>query len=263
LDFNPKFLDDATRAALLDRYARSAKRLLLLDYDGTLTPFSKHPSMALPGNDTLDILGQISANAQNDVYIISGRDSATLEKWFGHLPVGLVAEHGAKIRHKAGHWETDAIVKRKAWKPEVTKLMEDYVATCPQSFIEEKEYSLAWHYRNADTAQGISEAKKLYENLLACTAPLSLHVLNGNKVIEVRIKGIDKGMAVEKILGNAGYDFILSVGDDITDEDMFKKLAALPEAFTIRIGAEASHARYHLPAPYMVQSLLQAIASVN
>lgn len=260
LETGAEFLDEARKAELLGCYSRSAKRLMLLDYDGTLIPFSKHPSMALPGNDTLIVLGQLSANPQNDLYIISGRDSDTLEEWFGHLPIGLIAEHGAKIRHKDGNWETDAAAGQKGWKPEVKKLMEDYVARCPHSFIEEKEYSMAWHYR-ADPACGIPEAKELYEDLLGHTGRLSLNILDGHKVIEVKTRGIDKGTAVEKVLNSARYDFILAIGDDITDEDMFIKLQTLPQAFTVKIGQAASFARYHLHAPDMVQSLLQNILS--
>jgi trehalose 6-phosphate synthase/phosphatase len=92
-------------------------------------------------------------------------------------------------------------------------------------------------------------------------AHLSLNVLNGNKVIEVRVKGIDKGSAIAKIIPTARFDFILCIGDDVTDEDMFRQLQATPEAYTIKVGDETSGARYNLYDPAMVQSLLQDIAA--
>lgn len=244
---------------MLRRYTGAARRLLLLDYDGTLTPFSAHPSMALPENAMLDILTRIAAHAKNDVYIISGRDSAILEEWFGGLPIGLIAEHGAKIRHRNGRWETDEAVLQKDWKTEVKELMEQSALQCPQSFIEEKEYSLAWHYRNADAGTSIAEGRKLYEKLLAFTTRLPLHILDGKKVLEVRLQGISKGTAAAKILHHAPYDFILSAGDDITDEDMFQQLANLPQAVTIKIGGDVSIAQYHLRSPAGMQALLQAM----
>jgi trehalose 6-phosphate synthase/phosphatase len=138
--------------------------------------------------------------------------------------------------------------------------MQEYVNKCPHAFIEKKEFSIAWHYRNADLGDGAVRARELYDDLMRSAAQLSLSVLNGNKVLEVRIKGINKGAAVSRILGSSKYDFILCIGDDETDEDMFKKLAIWPEAFTIKVGNEASFAKYNLYNPYMVQSLLQTIS---
>ena len=146
------------------------------------------------------------------------------------------------------------------WKSPVKKLMEEYVPQCPQSFIEEKEYAVAWHYRNMP-ATALDAAKELYRKLLACTAQGPVNVLDGHKVIEVRLKEANKGAAIERVLGHAAYDFILCVGDDITDEDMFERLADRAEAFTIKIGNGATAARYSLHTPYMVQSLLTELGA--
>ncbi|MBN9482643.1 MAG: hypothetical protein BGO70_07205 [Bacteroidetes bacterium 43-93] len=259
LAFEIKFLDNASRIQLLDAYGTSTKRLLLLDYDGTLTPFAKLPSMAVPGRDVLDALQQLADNPANDVYIVSGRDANTLEEWLGALHVGLVAEHGAAIKHPDGLWEKTIIAEHVTWRPQIEAIMQNYVSKCPNSFIEQKEHSLAWHYRNADKVLGTLRARELYELLMAQTEGLSLNVLNGNKVIEVRMKGINKGMAAERLLLHDHYDFILSIGDDLTDEDMFKKLANVDGAYTIKVGNEASFAKYNLHTPQMVLSLLQTI----
>lgn len=260
LQFEIKFLDSFSKSRLLDDYAKATKRLLLLDYDGTLVPFSKKPSLASPGSQILEILKEISNDAQNDVYIVSGRDSQTLEEWLGHLPVGLIAEHGAKIRHIGSNWVSEITDEVKDWMLKIEKIMDNYVSKCPHSFIEKKEFSIAWHYRNADLVQGGVRAKELYEDLVEQTLQLPLNVLNGNKVIEVRNKGINKGNAIGKVLNSASYDFVLCIGDDKTDEDMFKKLSNTPEAFTIKVGNEVSFAKYNLHSPYLVQTLLDAIA---
>lgn len=261
LGFAIKFLDTFSKALLLERYSASKNRLLLLDYDGTLVPFSKDPLAAVPGQKILEILEQIANDSENTVYIVSGRDSHTLEKWLGHLPIGLIAEHGAKIRHKNGQWMNETAGEHDDWMAKIEKQMDNYVAKCPHSFIEKKDFSIAWHYRNADLTQGIIRAKELYEELFNSTSQMPLNVLNGNKVIEVRNKGVNKGIAIEKI-NTPDYDFILCIGDDKTDEDMFIKLARSPEAYTIKVGNEASFAKYNLHSPYLVQSLLDAIAII-
>ncbi|MBK0378674.1 bifunctional alpha,alpha-trehalose-phosphate synthase (UDP-forming)/trehalose-phosphatase [Mucilaginibacter segetis] len=259
LQFEIKFLDSFAKALLLENYSKANKRLILLDYDGTLVPFSKKPSLASPGKKILETLKELSENPLNDVYIVSGRDSNTLETWLGHLPVGLIAEHGAKIRHKGANWASEITDEIKDWMLKIEKIMDNYVSKCPHTFIEKKEFAMAWHYRNADLVQGSIRAKELYEELAEVTSQLPLNVLNGNKVIEVRNKGVNKGNAVGKVLNTESYDFVLCIGDDKTDEDMFKKLANVKEAFTIKVGNEATFAKYNLHSSYLVQSLLETI----
>jgi trehalose 6-phosphate synthase/phosphatase len=261
LEFEIKFLDLVTKMELLDHYARAAKRMLLLDYDGTLVPFTKFPAAAVPPPDILGTLRVIAENPLNEVYIVSGRDSQTLEKWFAGMPIGLIAEHGAKVRHKNGAWESSATPPAEDWRSKMEKLMQGYVNKCPHTFIERKDYSIAWHYRNADLGDGAVRARELYDDLTRPAAQLSLNVLNGNKVIEVRLKGINKGAAVGRLLAAQKYDFILCIGDDQTDEDMFKKLATRTDAFTIKVGNEASFAKYNLHNPAMVQALLQTVSA--
>jgi len=255
-----KFMDNATRASLLDKYAVAKKRLILLDYDGTLTPFCNRPEMATPGPEVLSILTELAKGALNDVYIISGRDSNTLEKWFGELNVGLVAEHGAKLKMKNEAWKTMTGKAEAYWKADVQQILQQHLSDCPGAFIEEKEFSLAWHYRNAEPLSNAKCIKYIYKDLrnLAQVAPID--VISGNKVIEARVKGINKGQAAEYILNKEKYDFVLAIGDDRTDEDMFKRLAELPGAFTVKVGAEATNAKFRLHNPGMTQTFLYIVS---
>ncbi|MGF7078322.1 bifunctional alpha,alpha-trehalose-phosphate synthase (UDP-forming)/trehalose-phosphatase [Mucilaginibacter sp. UYCu711] len=253
-----KRLDSFGRVKLLDAYASAKHRLILLDYDGTLVPFAKEPRLALPPNELLALLNKLAAIACNDIYIISGRDSITLNNWLGHLPVGLVAEHGAKIRLIDGEWKSNTIVKDE-YLAGVEILMAKYVSKCPHSFIEHKEFSLAWHYRNAEIFQGKKRAEELYKALMIYTGPLPLDVLNGDKVVEVRNRLVNKGLAVLEILKTKAHDFILCLGDDQTDEDMFRVLSGVKGAHTIKVGDKPSIANYNLYSIYQVHSLLQNI----
>lgn len=257
-EFEIKFIDRDTNSMLLERYTKSTKRLLLLDYDGTLIPFSSMPDMAIPDGELLDLLKQLSENEENKVYLISGRDSGTLDSWFGNIPVNIIAEHGAKFKTGANEWR-NVIESPAKWKEQVEQIMEIYVKRCVNSFVESKDFSVAWHYRNANAEQGKLRASELYLQLEGYTNNLGLQVIMGNKVIEVRSSGVNKGNAVKKLLKEHKYDFILCCGDDTTDEDMFRELASVEQAFTIKIGQDASFAKYNLETPETVILLLKTL----
>lgn len=264
LEFEIKFLDGLLHSKLLQSYNEAQQRLILLDYDGTLVEFTKDPLQAFPGQELLVLLEKLANDPKNDVYIISGRNSHTLQQWLGALPVGMIAEHGAVTKAVAGEWLSEHAADFLDWKPKIESVMNAYTERCPGTFVEHKGFSLAWHYRTAaDALEGVFRAKELLEELSKITALLDLDVLNGNKVIEVRNKGINKGIAVSKLLKAKEYDFILCIGDDKTDEDMFKKLARKPEAFTIKVGNEASFAKYNLLNPDAVKFLLQSLYGDN
>ena len=258
-----KPFDEKAKAHMLSAYAKFHKRLLLLDYDGTLVGFTEKPELAKPDAELLKQLKTISGKAGNDVYIISGRDSQSLEGWLGHLPVGLITEHGAKTRHVNGDWETENTSVMIDWKPLAKKTMNMFVTRCNGAFMEEKEYAVAWHYRNCKAAEGDALANELYEELSNYSIHLPLQVLKGNKVIEIRHEYINKGTAVQKLMQRKHYDFVFAIGDDRTDEDMFKELAETENAFTVKVGTAPSEAMYKLTDAGEVRPLLNAIAATK
>ncbi len=256
--FQIKFLDDYSKRTLFDSYRNAKSRLLLLDYDGTLVGFSSNPELAVPSQNLLCLIGDLCAVEANDVYIISGRNSAWLQKHFHSLPVNLIAEHGARYKWKNGEWQTD-IQTHNEWKEQVHNIMEMYERRCANTFVEEKEFSMAWHYRNANMEQGKLRSMELMSELNEYIHNRHLQVLMGNKIVEVRQSGINKGTFIKKIIAAKEYDYIFAVGDDRTDEDMFKALAKSKHTFTIKVGPEASYAHYNLHSPQMVVSLLEGL----
>jgi len=262
MEYEVRFLDPMSKIDLANDYLKASRRLLLLDYDGTLVPFSSEPHEAAPGQKLLDVLEKLSSDPQNDVYIISGRDGNSLQNWLGHLSINLIAEHGAKSKLIGAEW-TQIEDNNAGWKPQVEEVMSRYVQRCANSTIEMKEYSLAWHYRNANIEQARLRSAELYSELMDFTKHKDLSILNGNKVIEVRKQGVDKGSAVKKILAGAQYDFILAFGDDTTDEDMFQTLAPYDQAYTIKIGNQASYAKFNLHTSFMVLSMLEMISTYS
>lgn len=248
---NPGILDTITGL-----YQEGTRRHLFLDYDGTLVPFSKHPKLAIPNQDLITLLHRIAEDPRNHVTIISGRDGETLEGWFNDLPLNLVAEHGASIRMSGANWKHHREVDQ-TWKPVVRPTMELYTQRSPGSFMEEKTHTLAWHYRNVHPELGFIRSRELLDNLHHLVRNTPLQVIDGNKVIEVRISGVDKGSVARELLEGEEYDFIMAVGDDKTDEDMFKALA--DRAVTVKIGPGHTAAQYNLSNQHEVIRLLNQL----
>ncbi len=251
-----RVLPAAARQALLGAYHRARKRLVFLDYDGTLVPLRQLPHLAKPDQELLELLRRLSDDHTNTTVIISGRDRHTLEKWLGQLHIRLVAEHGAWIREPGGEW---VMLKPQTsdWKSRIVPILEQYADRLPGAFVEEKEHSVVWHYRAAHPEQGDVMAAELADHLVTFTANIDVQVLQGHRVIEVRNAGVNKGMAGLHWISQGGWEFVLAIGDDATDEDLF---AVLPEtAFSIRVGLNNSHARFNLRGSQDVIPLLKQL----
>ena len=256
-DLSTKRLTDEIKIKLLDDYSKSKARLILLDYDGTLVHFAEKPEKAKPAEELLKLLTSLAHNVKNEIVIISGRNRETLDKWFGHLDIGLVAEHGAWIKERSKEWETIEPLEND-WKTEILPVLEVYVDRTPGSFIEEKEFSLVWHYRNCDAELAAVRAKELKDVLLNLTANLDIGVIEGNKVIEIKNINVNKGRAVLEWISKKQWDFVLAIGDDLTDEDIF---AVLPDtAYSIKVGLGSSRAKFYMESVDKVRALLKSIS---
>ncbi len=252
-----KNLNREIKAKLIADYRSSKRRLLLLDYDGTLVEFVADPSKAIPDREIADTLKKLSADAKNTVVIVSGRDRETLDRWFHKINPGMIAEHGVWFKEKSGKWQMLKQL-RNDWKDRIRPILELYVDRTPGARIEEKEFSLVWHHRMVDQRLGERRASDLKERLIDIVTPLNLNVLEGSKVIEVKNIGVNKGVAVQKWLNEKDYDFIMAVGDDWTDEDTFD---AVPKtAYSIKVGLGYTKARYTIPKPDDARTLLKEIA---
>jgi trehalose 6-phosphate synthase/phosphatase len=234
------------------KYQNAGHRLIFLDYDGTLVNFAEDPMKAEPDARLLELLKELYSDPDNKVVIISGRKKETLAQWFGNLPVDIIAEHGAWLREEQT-WTTANNLSQD-WKTEFYPMLQQFDMRTPGSFIEEKDYSLAWHYRKVDKGLAELRAKEMMSNLKYTAADRGLQLLEGNKVIEIKSASINKGNAAREWLKNYPSSFILAIGDDYTDEDTFK---AMPEeAITIKVGPGISAATYFLKNPEEVRNFL-------
>ncbi|HET8838947.1 MAG TPA: trehalose-phosphatase, partial [Flavobacteriaceae bacterium] len=228
------------------------KSVVFLDYDGTLVEFKNDPQAVKPDPELLKILVQLTENQNTTIFLISGRDKETLEKWFSDIPINLIAEHGAWTRIENGKWKSSKKIDI-SWKDKILPVLKEFEQQFPGTFIEEKHFSIAWHYRNTkNTIPVKSLVHKIKESLQ--NKPLT--ILEGNKVLEITDNSISKGTAALENLKNKQYDFIFAMGDDTTDEFLFE---LLPEnVISIKIGITETAAKYCLPDVAHARKLLKS-----
>jgi trehalose 6-phosphate synthase/phosphatase len=258
MELEARILSQNLRFRLIREYQESERRLILLDYDGTLVPFVTRPERAAPDSELTTIMRNLTSIPENEVVIISGRDKETLERWFGGFDVGLIAEHGIWIRERGSSWEMIEELNDE-WKEEVLPILERFVERTPGTFVEIKNYSLVWHYRKAEPELGATRAIELKDTLIDFIANRGIDILEGNKVIEVKNVSINKGRAASHWVAGADWDFILALGDDWTDEYLFEALPA--NAYSIKVGLEPSKARFSMLSLDQVRYLLSECAT--
>jgi trehalose 6-phosphate synthase/phosphatase len=253
-----RYADKAIKDLIAKKYAAARERYLFLDYDGTLVGFNSDIDKASPDEELYQILEDLTRNEHNRVVIISGRKHETLEEWFGHLAIDMIAEHGAWQKHYGENWNSLPLLTDQ-WKQDIRAVLETYTDRTPGSFIEEKSYSLVWHYRKVEEGLGDLRAQEIINHLKVTVANKGLQLMPGNKVLEFKNIEVNKGKAALFWLHQKNPDFILALGDDHTDEDIFK---ALPQdAFTVKVGGNISAAQYYLRNPTDVRALLRQLAS--
>ena len=243
--------------SLVKTFKSVEKRMIFLDYDGTLVGYNEKPELATPDEALMQLLKKLIEFPQTEVAIVSGRDQKFLDQWFGHLPITLVAEHGYVVKHKNQKW----LVKEtqlKNWKEDLIPVIENFTDRTPGTFIEEKKNSLVWHYRKTDPELAAERTVEL-KTVLSSLITDELHLMDGDKVIEVVSGRYNKGTAVSEILGDKAADFIICFGDDVTDEFMFNDLPS--HAVNVKVGKKNTLANYYIDKPHDVVSLLNALVS--
>jgi trehalose 6-phosphate synthase/phosphatase len=249
------------RAALINDFRQSERRLILLDYDGTLKGFVSSPRalLAKPSIGLKRILKRLAEDERNHIAIVSGRPKKALEKWFRGLNMTLVAEHGAWTRYD-GKW-TGADTDFRQLKRRLKPVLEKYVSRTAGAEVEEKDYSLVWHYRNVAPELAYVRAGEMKRELIELIGDEDVGVHTGNKVIEIKPNGINKGYAAAELEALYPSDFILCAGDDYTDEDMFRELPE--DSYTVKVGPGETKARLQLADVDSVVGLLDELSKLR
>lgn len=229
---------------LLTEYKKSDRRLIILDYDGTLVPYAPIYSDAKPPKELLTLLKKLSDDFKNEVVILSGRDKESLSKWIKVPKIALIAEHGIWVKPRNQYYFEPAKGLQTNWMKDVGDILLKFTERIPKSLIEKKDYSLAFHYRQSTADLVEQQLPDLLDELELVIQNTDLEIMKGQKIVEIKNKSINKGSSTRSWVSRKKYDFYLAIGDDTTDEHLFQ---ALPEkAFTIKLGPEESHAKYRI-----------------
>jgi len=264
----PRSVAGDVKARLLRRFARARTRTILLDYDGTLRELEPHPDLATPTPEIRALLRELVALPATDVHIVSGRRRANLERWFGQIPVHLCAEHGYLAKSPGGEWRA-LLDLDLSWMRPIERLLRRVAADVPGAHVERKSCSIAWHYREAEPEYGTWRARELLNDLGQHLAGAPAEVLLGHRVVEVRARGVDKGLYVRTVFpdGREPSRFVIGLGDDRTDHDLLDALP--PGSVAGHVGGLSpsprasgrSHEHVHIAGPGEVRALLRELAA--
>jgi trehalose 6-phosphate synthase/phosphatase len=257
-DIKTSWLQGQHRTDLLNKFRAAEKRLLLLDFDGTLVKLQPTPEMAIPDPKLQDLLKSLGNNPRNEVWIISGRNKDFLEKWLGHLPLGLVAEHGGYIKRK--EW-VPVIQGTPDWKDRVITIMSEYTDLNAESFIEVKEFGVAWHYRRVEDKLGFLTSRELLTLLKNHLYNTPVQIVDGNKVIEVKHFMAHKGTTCRNNILCGNHKFVLAFGDDKTDEDLFEQLEGENE-YAVKVGKGTTAAPFRVASVDEVLEVLEELVEL-
>ena len=245
------------------QYLKGHKRILLLDYDGTLTPIVNNPQDALLRPKMKSLIKKLQNDKNTEVVIITGRDSNFICKQFDGVECYLACEHGAKFYdYKTKKWRNLVASNKREWFPQAAQIIKEYTRRTPGSFFEKKNYAIAWHYRNSPQDFGEFQARKLVVDLESGLSHFPVSVILGKKVVEVKSIEANKGYFTQWFTSRyaQGGERIFAMGDDKTDEDMFSTLDK--EAITLKVGApENTHASYYIEKQANVGALLKDLFS--
>jgi trehalose 6-phosphate synthase/phosphatase len=252
-------MKEIKESELVEKFKKASNRIILLDYDGTLVNYELIPANAKLSEQLNEILIKLLDQPNIKVIIISGRNHHDIDKLLVHLPIDIIADHGA-MRKEKGVWKNQ-ISDDDSWKKIILNLLNQFTLKCPESYVEEKRFSMAWHYRNTDPQTGYDRSRELIRLLEDSIHSHNLRILDGNRVVEVLTNKNGKGKAVKKLIEEINYDFILSIGDDATDEEMFEFFLHNSNAYTVKVGNGETSAKNKVADINDVMLLLKQLSS--
>lgn len=217
---------------------------LFLDVDGTLLDLESTPDSVKVPDGLIDLLAHLHKRLGGALALVSGRRIETLDSLFKPLILPCVGLHGVEWRDTEGHeYRTDVNTTALQMMRIGAKQLVDAL---PSVLMEDKIFSMAFHYRKARKYQTI-----LKDQLESIARETGFIVQSGIDVYELRPPGSDKGSALEKIMRDRAFRHRLPIyiGDDTTDENALfaaQKFAGIG----IHVGAEMpSIAHFGLPSP--------------
>jgi len=232
--------------------------------------------MTVLSDEISDILQNMCADTSNTVCIISGRGREKMQQQFGHIQnIYIAAENGFYYGWNKGEYDLEFYklmnITDWGWKAAVYDIIKSYQERTDGSIISTKDASIRWFFRDVDTDFAIKEANELVAHLYTMLENLPIEIAQEKDYVEVRPAGLDKGVFAKKLLRRVEQlkgkpDFIMCIGDNKTDECMFKVVKEYATAngiedveFCITVGQKVSQADYYLNDHNEVVSILPEI----
>jgi trehalose-phosphatase len=237
----------------LRELARVPVLLVACDYDGTLSPIVDNPDEALPIRESVAALRQLAAMPDTHVAVISGRalrDLAALSR----LPeeIHLVGSHGTEF--DVG-FADDLSAEQRERRDRVLEVLNDLARRDHGFVIEPKPAGVAFHYRKADPEIA---AGAVQEVLLGPGKWEGVHIKSGKMVVELSVLDLNKGDALDRLRTDVSAEAVIFAGDDVTDEDVFARLAG-PD-LGMKVGGGPTLARARLDDTQAVGQMLALLA---
>lgn len=259
-EIKARIFDSKTRTRLITDFHTASKRLIIIDYNGTLVPLTEHSERKSPNEDCIDILRTLAHDKKNTIVIISDNEMKYLDKWFNNINIDLIAASDIAYKISKNSWKTLEILSNE-WKEEVRPILDKFIIRTPGAHIEEKKYLMTWYYDKANNELGEIRSRELVEDLTSYTASNRLQINEGQRSVEIKNAGLYKGRILNTYFEKKDWDFILAVGDDWTNEPMFHMLP--DQAYSIRIGISATEAKYNLKKQSDFIDLLKFMANIK
>jgi trehalose-phosphatase len=252
---------DALKASLEGKHI-----LLLLDFDGTLAPIAPTPDEAALPDETRRELERLVQSSACSIGVISGRALDDVRAKVGIAGITYVGNHGIEMVRPNEEPRSIAKPEFRSMLERLKKELIVKLAPFPEAIIEDKEYSLAVHYRLVGEEERPGVKAMVRETVGALMGEREFELGNGAMVLELRPSiGCDKGTIVSSLLESeapgAGGKGMMAIylGDDSTDEDAFKAMRG--RGWAVLVGApRISYAEYYLKDSGEVRTLLRLIA---
>lgn len=233
---------------------RLARDAILLDVDGTLLDIAPTPDQVCVPDSLRAALVRLEQKSGGAVALISGRTLENLDQLFAPLRLPAAGSHGAELRPRAEARPFEA----PHLPPTVRAAFADVTTHIPGLRVEDKGFTLAFHYRNmlereAEVVEAVTQRMD--------KVPDNFEMLRGKAIIEIKPKTFNKGTALRGLMAHppfAGRRPIFH-GDDVTDEDVF---AALPEfgGIGVSVGRHIEGAQYCVATPHDIRTWLLHLA---
>jgi len=229
--------------------------LVASDFDGTLAAFVNDPAMAKLHSVAAAALQRLKDLSHTEVCIISGRALGDLRERFENTPgLRLIGSHGSEFDSK----EPLILTPEQRQHLELGRsIMEEFCRSDPGSSIESKPYGLVWHYRRVGK-RATNRAQSLLKRLGILNNCL---VREGAFIVELLVVNSDKGTALDKVVQDLRPTAVLFLGDDLTDEDVFRRFS--DRAITVKIGQGETSANFRLESEVDASELLSRISDAR